>query len=142
LSERARRPQISDRRRRASQSRARGGAADLANVRFLPFQPYERLSEFLGSADVHILPQAADAADLVLPSKLGGMLASGKRIVVTAARGPNSRPSSPAPLSSRRQEIAPRSPQRSSRRSMARRKKAAPRAAGSRRAPVEARLPE
>jgi colanic acid biosynthesis glycosyl transferase WcaI len=59
--------------------------ADLANVRFLPFQPYERLSEFLGLADVHLLPQAADAADLVLPSKLGGMLASGKRIVVTAA---------------------------------------------------------
>jgi colanic acid biosynthesis glycosyl transferase WcaI len=62
-------------------------AASLANVRFLPFQPYERLSEFLGLADVHILPQAADAADLVLPSKLGGMLASGKRIVVTAAPG-------------------------------------------------------
>ena len=62
-------------------------AADLANVRFLPFQPYERLSEFLGLADVHVLPQAADAADLVLPSKLGGMLASGKRIVVTAAPG-------------------------------------------------------
>ena len=60
-------------------------AADLANVRFLPFQPYQRLSEFLGLADVHILPQAADAADLVLPSKLGGMLASGRRIVVTAA---------------------------------------------------------
>jgi colanic acid biosynthesis glycosyl transferase WcaI len=62
-------------------------ASDLANVRFLPFQPYERLSEFLGAADVHILPQAADAADLVLPSKLGGMLASGGRIVVTAAPG-------------------------------------------------------
>ncbi|MGA2494077.1 MAG: WcaI family glycosyltransferase [Roseiarcus sp.] len=60
-------------------------AAGLANVRFLPFQPYERLSDFLGLADVHILPQAADAADLVLPSKLGGMLASGRRIVVTAA---------------------------------------------------------
>jgi len=62
-------------------------AAELANVRFLPFQPYARLSEFLGLADVHILPQAADAADLVLPSKLGGMLASGRRIVVTAAPG-------------------------------------------------------
>jgi len=56
-------------------------------VRFLPFQPYERLSEFLGLADLHVLPQAADAADLVLPSKLGGMLASGRRIVLTAAAG-------------------------------------------------------
>jgi len=62
-------------------------AAPLRNVRFLPFQPYERLSEFLGLADLHVLPQAADAADLVLPSKLGGMLASGRRIVLTAAAG-------------------------------------------------------
>jgi colanic acid biosynthesis glycosyl transferase WcaI len=62
-------------------------AGHLPNVRFLPFQPAERLSEFLGLADVHILPQAADAADLVLPSKLGGMLASGRRILVTAAPG-------------------------------------------------------
>ncbi len=62
-------------------------AAQLPNVRFLPFQPYERLSDFLGLADVHVLPQAADAADLVLPSKLGGMLASGRRIIVTAAPG-------------------------------------------------------
>ncbi len=62
-------------------------AGRLPNVRFLPFQPYARLSEFLGLADIHVLPQAADAADLVLPSKLGGMLASGRRIVVTAAPG-------------------------------------------------------
>jgi colanic acid biosynthesis glycosyl transferase WcaI len=62
-------------------------AAELPNVRFLPFQPYERLSEFLGVADVHVLPQAADVADLVLPSKLGGMLASGRPIIVAAAAG-------------------------------------------------------
>ena len=61
---------------------ARAGAA--ANVRFLPFQPYERLSEFLGLADLHVLPQMADAADLVLPSKLAAMLASGRRVIVTA----------------------------------------------------------
>jgi colanic acid biosynthesis glycosyl transferase WcaI len=54
----------------------------LSNIRFLPFQPYERLSEFLGMADVHVLPQEANVADLVLPSKLGGMLASGKPIIV------------------------------------------------------------
>jgi colanic acid biosynthesis glycosyl transferase WcaI len=60
-------------------------AAELPNVRLLPFQPYERLADFLGAADLHLLPQAADAADLVLPSKLGGMLASGRPIVVTAA---------------------------------------------------------
>jgi colanic acid biosynthesis glycosyl transferase WcaI len=62
-------------------------SAHLGNVRFLPFQPYARLSEFLGLADLHVLPQAADAADFVLPSKLGGMLASGRRVLVTAAAG-------------------------------------------------------
>jgi len=62
-------------------------ARHLPNVRFLPFQPYARLSEFLGLADVHVLPQAPAAADLVLPSKLGGMLASGRRVIVTAERG-------------------------------------------------------
>ena len=59
----------------------------LPNVRFLPFQPYARLPEFFGVADLHILPQSPDAADLVLPSKLGGMLASGRPILVTASAG-------------------------------------------------------
>ncbi len=53
--------------------------AHLKNVRFLPFQPYARLNEFLNMADLHALPQDKGAADLVLPSKLGGMLASADR---------------------------------------------------------------
>ncbi|WP_234906113.1 WcaI family glycosyltransferase [Affinirhizobium pseudoryzae] len=56
----------------------------LDNVRFLPFQPYARLNEFLNMPDLHVLPQERGAADLVLPSKLGGMLASGRRVLVTA----------------------------------------------------------
>jgi colanic acid biosynthesis glycosyl transferase WcaI len=59
----------------------------LPNLRFLPFQPYARLNEFLNMPDLHVLPQERDAADLVLPSKLGGMLASGKPILVTADAG-------------------------------------------------------
>ncbi len=59
----------------------------LPAVRFLPFQPYERLNEFLNLADLHALPQERGAADLVLPSKLGGMLASGRPVVVTADIG-------------------------------------------------------
>lgn len=59
----------------------------LANTRFLPFQPYERLNEFLNLADLHALMQEKGAADLVLPSKLGGMLASGKPIVATVDEG-------------------------------------------------------
>jgi colanic acid biosynthesis glycosyl transferase WcaI len=56
----------------------------LPNLRFLPFQPYARLNAFLNMPDLHVLPQDRSTADLVLPSKLGGMLASGKPILVTA----------------------------------------------------------
>lgn len=59
-------------------------AAELPNLRILDFQPEGRFSEFLGLADLHVLPQERDAADLLLPSKLGGMLASGRRILATA----------------------------------------------------------
>ncbi len=59
----------------------------LPNILFLPLQPEERLCEFLNLADCHILPQAASIRDLVLPSKLGGMLASGKAVLVTADPG-------------------------------------------------------
>jgi colanic acid biosynthesis glycosyl transferase WcaI len=60
---------------------------DLPNVRFLDLQPLERLGELLTTADIHLLPQRADAADLVMPSKLTGMLASGRPVVVTAHPG-------------------------------------------------------
>lgn len=56
----------------------------LSNVIFIDLQPLERLSELLGLADIHLLPQRADAADLVMPSKLTGMLASGKSVIATA----------------------------------------------------------
>lgn len=59
----------------------------LPNVHFLGLQPSERLSDWLGLADIHLLPQRADVADLVMPSKLTGMLASGRPTVATAAPG-------------------------------------------------------
>lgn len=61
--------------------------ADLPNVRFLDLQPLEKLGALLASADIHLLPQRADAADLVMPSKLTGMLASGRPVVATAHTG-------------------------------------------------------
>jgi colanic acid biosynthesis glycosyl transferase WcaI len=59
----------------------------LPNVRFLPLQPAERLSDLLGMADIHLLPQRADAGDLVMPSKLTGMLASGRPVAAMAEPG-------------------------------------------------------
>lgn len=62
-------------------------AADLSNVIFMPLQPLGRLADLLGMADIHLLPQSPDAADLVLPSKLSGMLASGRPVVATCQSG-------------------------------------------------------
>ena len=59
----------------------------LDNIRFLDLQPLEGLNELLNMADVHLLPQLRGAADLVMPSKLGGMLASGRPVVAAAAPG-------------------------------------------------------
>lgn len=60
---------------------------NLANVRHLPLQPFERLGELLCSADIHLLPQSSQAGDLVLPSKLSGMLASGRPVIATCREG-------------------------------------------------------
>ena len=62
-------------------------ARGLPNVRFIPLQPLERLNELLNLAAIHVLPQSASAADLVMPSKLSGMLASGRPVIVTALPG-------------------------------------------------------
>lgn len=61
--------------------------AGLPNVRFMDLQPADRLPDLLATADIHLLPQRADAADLVMPSKLTGMLASARAVVVTAQMG-------------------------------------------------------
>ena len=62
-------------------------AAGLPNVMFRPLQPRKDLNDLLSLATIHLLPQLADAADLVLPSKMTNMLASGRAIVATAVAG-------------------------------------------------------
>ena len=57
------------------------------NIQFLPLEAPENLNLLLNSADIHILTQRADAADLVMPSKLSGILASGKPVIATAKPG-------------------------------------------------------
>jgi colanic acid biosynthesis glycosyl transferase WcaI len=70
-----------------ARDRLRDMTKGLPNVRWLPIQPVERLNDLLNLADIHILPQRADAADLVMPSKLTGMLASGRPVIATANEG-------------------------------------------------------
>jgi colanic acid biosynthesis glycosyl transferase WcaI len=62
-------------------------ASGVANVKFLPLKPTGQLNELLNMADIHLLPQVVGAADLVMPSKLTGILASGKPVVATAGEG-------------------------------------------------------
>lgn len=62
-------------------------AEGLDNVRFIPLQPMEHFSELLGLADVHLLPQIDAVSELLLPSKLTNMLASGRPVVATVNNG-------------------------------------------------------
>jgi len=71
----------------AGAARLRERAASLVNVRFLPVQPASRLNALLGLADIHLLPQRADAAGAMLPSKLSGILASGRPVVAGGMPG-------------------------------------------------------
>lgn len=60
---------------------------DLENVLFIPLQPLEKLNELLSLADIHLLPQKEGAEDLVMPSKLTNMAASGRPVIATAREG-------------------------------------------------------
>lgn len=56
-------------------------AAGLANVRFVGYQPRERLGEVLASADVHVVPLRAGLAAVSVPSKTYTILAAGRPVV-------------------------------------------------------------
>ncbi len=58
-----------------------------SNVTLLPLQPENQMNELLNAADIHLLPQKPGAADLVMPSKLCGMFASGRPVIATADEG-------------------------------------------------------
>ncbi|WP_121115126.1 WcaI family glycosyltransferase [Croceibacterium ferulae] len=62
-------------------------ADGLDNVQFHDLQPAEQMGSFLSLASVQLLPQIMGAADLVLPSKLTNMLASGRPVLATAEPG-------------------------------------------------------
>jgi len=71
----------------AAYQRLRSSSEGLSNMRWLPLQLTERLNLLLNLADIHVLPQRAEIADLVMPSKLTGMMASGRPVVACAQAG-------------------------------------------------------
>jgi colanic acid biosynthesis glycosyl transferase WcaI len=57
---------------------ARAAERQLANVRFLPYQPKSRLGESLTAADLHLIPMRRGLAGCMVPSKLYGILAAAR----------------------------------------------------------------
>lgn len=62
-------------------------AQGLDNLQLHDLQPMDMMGDLLGLATLHLLPQIPGAADLLLPSKLTNMLASGRPVVTTADKG-------------------------------------------------------
>ena len=69
--------------RESLQQRAQG----LANVRFVPMQPKERLPEVLAAADIHVVPLRRGLARSSVPSKLYSILAAGRPVVASVDPG-------------------------------------------------------
>lgn len=59
----------------------------LENLRFFPVQPLDRLPQVLAAGDIQLVVQRREAADLVMPSKLANILATGRPCLATAAPG-------------------------------------------------------
>lgn len=59
----------------------------LDNVSFLPLQDASVFNHFLNMADVHLVLQKTGASDLVMPSKLTGILSAGGLAIATAVPG-------------------------------------------------------
>jgi colanic acid biosynthesis glycosyl transferase WcaI len=54
---------------------------NLPNMMFQPYQPFERLSESLGAADLHLTTLLAALEGVIVPSKIYGILAAGRPVL-------------------------------------------------------------
>jgi glycosyltransferase involved in cell wall biosynthesis len=70
----------------AQRQRLEAAAANIPNVRFLPFFPANQISSVLAAADAHIITIKRGLEGVVVPSKMYGILAAGKPIVAVAPR--------------------------------------------------------
>ncbi|MBB4365107.1 colanic acid biosynthesis glycosyl transferase WcaI [Bradyrhizobium sp. CIR18] len=62
-------------------------AAGHRNIHFMGLQPNNGFNQLMATADFHLIPQKAEAADLVLPSKLGAIFASARPVIAMAEEG-------------------------------------------------------
>ena len=70
----------------AQRGRLEATAANIPNVRFLPFFPAGKVSSVLAAADAHLITVKRGLEGVVVPSKMYGILAAGKPIVALAPR--------------------------------------------------------
>jgi glycosyltransferase involved in cell wall biosynthesis len=70
----------------AQRLRLETAAANIPNVRFLPFFPGNKVASVLAAADAHIITVKRGLEGVVVPSKMYGILAAAKPIVAVAPR--------------------------------------------------------
>jgi glycosyltransferase involved in cell wall biosynthesis len=70
----------------AQRPRLESAAANIPNVRFLPFFPAGKIASVLAAADAHLITVKHGLEGVVVPSKMYGILAAGKPIVALAPR--------------------------------------------------------
>lgn len=62
-------------------------AAGIANVRFVPFRPATEIPDVMAAGDVHIVTVKRGLEGVVVPSKLFGILAAGRPVLIVAPPG-------------------------------------------------------
>lgn len=62
-------------------------AGGLANVRFAPYQPRERIAEVLASGDIHLVPLKKGLGRVSVPSKTYSILAAGRPVLAAVDPG-------------------------------------------------------
>jgi colanic acid biosynthesis glycosyl transferase WcaI len=69
---------------RQDEIEALSGRLEVEAVRFLPYQPRDVLSQSLSAATVHVVGLASGLSGYVVPSRLYGILAVGRPVIVAA----------------------------------------------------------
>ena len=67
-------------------NRWKHAAANLPNVRFLPFRPVEQVPHVMMAGDVHIVTVKRGLEGVVVPSKLYSILAAGRPVLAVAPK--------------------------------------------------------
>src|SRR5689334_23544273 len=67
---------------RSRELKALADRLDIDNVRFLPYQPRDQLPSSLSTASVHFVGLARGLAGYIVPSRLYGILAAGRPVIV------------------------------------------------------------